>query len=166
MLRNRYGSVHLTLNLRHYYNTGITVATASHAESFICHHRDAPDSTISYMPSSKILPTFELYAEQLHPLQLGYALYEPNPDLGEDEVRVGDIGYIFHGRFVRIASVFESGHGISAVDEAFHRISSFADLDSGVLSSESVRSERFELEASASVNPHNDRHIALIVFLR
>ncbi|KLO14146.1 hypothetical protein SCHPADRAFT_851595 [Schizopora paradoxa] len=97
------------------------------------------------MPPKQYLPTHELYADQLLPLNLGLALYEPDPGPGKEEVRVGDIGFIYDGRFKRIASVFETGNGIPvALEERFQETEPFTDLDKGVLSSKHVRSEGFE----------------------
>ncbi len=81
----------------------------------------------------------------------GYALYEPEPNEDDDEVRIGDVGYIDFGRFMRFASVFTSEHGIPAVDDKHHAIIKLAMLDKGVMSSRSVHSERVELDISASL---------------
>ncbi|KLO09364.1 hypothetical protein SCHPADRAFT_569899 [Schizopora paradoxa] len=95
------------------------------------------------------LSTEELYAEKLNPLNLGHALYEPEPEAGEDEIRIGDIGYLFHGRFVRFASAFVTSTAIHALDTKYHRTMAFSSLDEGVLASRSVHSERAHLEVAA-----------------
>lgn len=96
---------------------------------------------------TKHLPIHELYADQLLSLKIGYGLYEPDPGEGEDEVHVGDVGYVFHGRFKRLHNVFTSEAGYPAVLPRFQDVEAFADLDEGVLSSESVGCERFEIGA-------------------
>lgn len=102
------------------------------------------------MPAaSEVQETFDLYSEQLNPLKLGHALYEPEPDEGEGEVQIGDVGYFLYGRFTRFSSLFTSDHGVPAVEERFRKIKKLANLDKGVMASRSVLSERVEFEVSA-----------------
>lgn len=93
---------------------------------------------------------YDLYSDQLRILKHGHALYEPEPNKGEGEVQIGDVGYIDFGRFMRFANVFTSEHGIPAVDEKHRAIIKLAKLDKGVMSSRSVHSERVEFDISAS----------------
>ena len=44
---------------------------------------------------------YDIYREQLAGLYHGYALWEPAPAGLYDQVRVGDVGFIFHGHFTR-----------------------------------------------------------------
>lgn len=97
------------------------------------------------------LSTEEMYTEKLNPLMLGHALYEPDPGVGQDEVRIGDIGYIFHGRFVRFANVFTSSDAIQALEARYQSTMTFSSLDEGVLASRSVRSEKVEFQLAAYV---------------
>ena len=101
------------------------------------------------MPPRQYLPTHELYAEQLLPLNLGFALYEPDPGPGKEEVRIGDLGYVLNGRFERIASVFKLGNGVDkTVEEEFQAINIYGDIDGRVLSSKSIRSVGVDGDAS------------------
>jgi hypothetical protein len=43
-----------------------------------------------------------VYRTQLASIHHGHALYEPAPDLSYDQVRVGDVGIVLQGRFVRM----------------------------------------------------------------
>ncbi len=95
--------------------------------------------------------TYDLYSDQLKSLKLGHAIYEPEPNEGEGEVQIGDVGYIKYGRFMPFASVFTSEHGIPAVDDKYRLITKLGKLDKGVMSSRSVHSEKVEFELSASV---------------
>ena len=105
--------------------------------------------TIDRMPPRQYLPTHELYAEQLLPLNLGFALYEPDPGPGKEEFRIGDLGYILNGRFERIASVFKLGNGVDkTVEEEFQAINIYGDIDGRVLSSKSIRSVGVDGDAS------------------
>ncbi|KLO14144.1 hypothetical protein SCHPADRAFT_329866 [Schizopora paradoxa] len=105
------------------------------------------------MPPRQYLPTHELYAEQLLPLNLGYGLYEPDPGPGKEEIRIGDLGYILNGRFERIASVFTQGNGVeNTVDEEFRAVNIYGDIDGRVLSSKSIRSVGVDGEASGGTS--------------
>ncbi len=92
---------------------------------------------------------YDLYSDQLRILKHGYALYEPEPNEGEGEVKIGDVGYIDFGRFMCFASVFTSEHGIPAIDEKHRAIIKLGKLDKGIMSSRSVHSERVELDLLA-----------------
>ncbi|KLO19648.1 hypothetical protein SCHPADRAFT_52855 [Schizopora paradoxa] len=81
---------------------------------------------------------------------MGYALYDPDPRPGDDVVRVGDVGYIRHGRFERFASVFQSDCGIPAAKEEYRQVDPFTGIDKGILSSESVRSNKVKVGISAN----------------
>ncbi len=89
----------------------------------------------------------ELYTDQLLSLKLGYALYEPGSGEGNEEVHIGDVGYIAHGRFKRLANVFSSELGYPAIAARFHGIERVADLDEGTMTSENVQNEKLETEA-------------------
>ncbi|KAL5480314.1 hypothetical protein ACEPAI_1584 [Sanghuangporus weigelae] len=53
------------------------------------------------------LPPHELYALKLQCLDLGYALFEPNPNGSYDFVRIGDVGYISEdGKFMKLFNAF------------------------------------------------------------
>ena len=54
------------------------------------------------------MSTHRTYAKQLEILGYGYALYEPNPMDDYDRVRVGDVGYLLEGKFMRLFNIFES----------------------------------------------------------
>ena len=45
--------------------------------------------------------SYDVYREQLADLNHGYALWQPAPAGLYDQVRVGDVGIIFHGHFTR-----------------------------------------------------------------
>lgn len=53
-----------------------------------------------------------VYAEQLLPKGHGYPLWIPEPDTPHDEVRIGDVGYIWEGSFCTLfnATLPESHH--------------------------------------------------------
>ncbi len=102
-------------------------------------------------PSTRIV-THELYADQLRVLDYGYALYDPDPGVGVAEVQIGDVGFIFHGRFKSFASVFASDHGIPAVDPREHEVENLTGFDKGMLKSNSVNSEELNFNLSASVH--------------
>jgi hypothetical protein len=44
---------------------------------------------------------YDTYREQLATLYHGYALWEPGPGNLYDQVRVGDVGFVLHGHFIR-----------------------------------------------------------------
>ena len=44
---------------------------------------------------------YDTYREQLASLYHGYALWEPGPGNLYDQVRVGDVGFVLHGYFIR-----------------------------------------------------------------
>ncbi|KLO14141.1 hypothetical protein SCHPADRAFT_329817 [Schizopora paradoxa] len=101
------------------------------------------------------LPTHDLYAEQLFPLDLGYALYEPDPGDSENEVRIGDIGYILNGGFERVASLFALGNGVNVVvEEKFRRIRAYGDIPGHVLSSKNIQSMGTHAGLAANANEH------------
>ncbi|KAL5500947.1 hypothetical protein ACEPAH_9334 [Sanghuangporus vaninii] len=53
------------------------------------------------------LPPHELYALKLQCLDLGYAVFEPNPNGSYDFVRIGDAGYISEdGKFMKLFNAF------------------------------------------------------------
>ncbi|OCB89622.1 hypothetical protein A7U60_g3220 [Sanghuangporus baumii] len=53
------------------------------------------------------LPPHELYSLKLQCLDLGYALFEPNPNGSYDFVRIGDVGYISEdGKFMKLFNAF------------------------------------------------------------
>lgn len=101
-------------------------------------------------PATKLV-THELYADQLRVLDYGYALYDPDPGVGVAELQIGDVGYNFHGRFKRFASVFTPEPGIPAVDERKHEVERLTGFDKGILKSNSVESEELNFSLSASV---------------
>ena len=47
------------------------------------------------------LAHYDVYPEQLAGLHNGYALWQPDPSGLYDQVRVGDVGFILHGHFIR-----------------------------------------------------------------
>ena len=53
-------------------------------------------------------PAHCTYANQLQSLRKGYALFEPSPGIAYDKVRVGDVGYILEGKFMRFFNIFEA----------------------------------------------------------
>lgn len=60
---------------------------------------------------------YEIYAQQLHCLGHGFALYEPDPAGKYDEVRVGDVGYVLYGNFHRLFNILHDED-----DESVHRM--------------------------------------------
>jgi hypothetical protein len=44
---------------------------------------------------------YDTYREQLSNLYHGHALWEPAPGGLYDQVRVGDVGFVLHGHFIR-----------------------------------------------------------------
>ncbi|KAI5121737.1 hypothetical protein M0805_009028 [Coniferiporia weirii] len=60
------------------------------------------------------LPPHELYSNKLTSLYLGYALFEPNPHGIYDMVRVGDVGYIEDGKFVKLFNAFHRANAYPA----------------------------------------------------
>lgn len=53
------------------------------------------------------LPPHELYALKLQCLDLGVALFEPNPNGAYDFVRIGDVGYVSEdGKFMKLFNAF------------------------------------------------------------
>ena len=106
------------------------------------------------------MSTHRTYAKQLEILGYGYALYEPNPMDDYDRVRVGDVGYIQKGKFMKLFNIFEplddAGGAINNnVPEMFEplpeefRLTSFLEpLSPGVYRSKSVRCIGGSLELS------------------
>lgn len=47
----------------------------------------------------------DTYRELMYELQQGCALYEPDPCGGYDHVRVGDVGYLLSGVFMRLFNI-------------------------------------------------------------
>ena len=102
------------------------------------------------MPSRRT-PTHELYAKQLLDLGYGHALFEPNPGGDYDKVRVGDVGYIQMGKFMRLFNTFESVSGesndsglnndapIALLGPQFVKTSQLEPLAPGVYKSKSVK---------------------------
>ena len=56
------------------------------------------------MPS---LTPWDTYAVQLYQFTNGLPLYDPDPAGTYDKVRVGDVGYVLKGKFIRLFNVFE-----------------------------------------------------------
>ena len=106
------------------------------------------------------MSTHRTYAKQLEILGYGYALYEPNPMDDYDRVRVGDVGYIQKGKFMKLFNIFEplddAGNPINRnvpdlfepLPEEFREISSLEPLSPGVFKSKSVRRIGGSLELS------------------
>ena len=103
-------------------------------------------------------PPYRLYVKQLRHLQHGYALFEPNPGADYDRVRVGDVGHVYMGKFMRLFNIFETGDGpinSTGIPNAFRplilsvsRISTLESLAPGVYTSASVRRVGGNLELS------------------
>jgi hypothetical protein len=54
---------------------------------------------------------YDTYREQLANLYHGYALWEPGPGNLYDQVRVGDVGFVLHGHFLRFFNaLLPAGH--------------------------------------------------------
>lgn len=46
-----------------------------------------------------------VYAEQLLPKGHGFPLWIPEPDTNQDEVRIGDVGYVWEGSFCTLFNI-------------------------------------------------------------
>lgn len=102
----------------------------------------------------------DIYVHQLVPLGYGYALFEPNPNGSYDKVRVGDVGYVMDGKFMRLFNTFHHhDHAVNMlpgtlipaefqpIDEAFRLTDRREELSPGCRSSTSVISTRIQAQA-------------------
>jgi hypothetical protein len=63
--------------------------------------RQRPHVHPSLSPSTMAQAHYDTYREQLSNLYHGHALWEPAPGGLYDQVRVGDVGFVLHGHFIR-----------------------------------------------------------------
>ena len=98
----------------------------------------------------------ELYAQKQFRHQHGYALFDPNPGGLYDEVRVGDVGYVEDGAFIRLFNAFHAADHIvnsgalipddfTPMDEELTKTRKSDSLSNRLLASESVRDLRAEV---------------------
>ena len=57
---------------------------------------------LSFLPSTMAQAHYDIYREQLENLRHGHALWEPSPAGLYDRVRVGDVGFVRSGHFMRL----------------------------------------------------------------
>ncbi|KAI5121736.1 hypothetical protein M0805_009027 [Coniferiporia weirii] len=112
---------------------------------------------------SRNLPPHELYSNKLSHLDLGYALFEPNPNGDYDMVRVGDVGYIEGGKFEKLFNAFYPDYHLAndgayfpasfePIREAFRRTGHLETLTPGVRQSMGVRTIGGNLSFSGPVS--------------
>lgn len=113
--------------------------------------------------SNKRMPKLsphELYSVKLSHLNLGYALFEPDPNGAYDHVRVGDVGYISDdGKFIKIFNAFhavdapensnsEFPNAFEPIAQKYQKIDKLGPLSPGLRLSESVRAVGGSLSVS------------------
>lgn len=119
-----------------------------------------------------MLPPHELYAQKQLRHNLGYALFEPDPCGSYDRVRVGDVGYIEEGSFVRLFNAFHDADALEnvgadlpelfqPVEERFRRLRTFQSLSERVMVSQSVR----ELRGEGVINTAGYDHQLRVIFI-
>ena len=97
----------------------------------------------------------ELYAQKQFRHKLGYALFDPNPGGLYDEVRVGDVGYVEDGAFIRLFNAFHDAYHVvnngahlpvpfAPIADEFTKTRESGSLSTRLLYSESVRNVRAE----------------------
>ncbi|KAI5121739.1 hypothetical protein M0805_009029 [Coniferiporia weirii] len=112
---------------------------------------------------SRNLPPHELYSNKLSHLDLGYALFEPNPNGDYDMVRVGDVGYIEGGKFEKFFNAFYPADdpandgsdipaGFEPIRETFRRTGRLETLTPGVRQSTGVRTIGGDLSFSGPIS--------------
>ena len=102
----------------------------------------------------------ELYAHKQFRHSLGYALFDPAPCSNYDKVRIGDVGYVKRGQFIRLFNAFHEADSpvnqgallpdnFVPIGERFRATYETRSIHSGHKTSERVRALRIEGSISA-----------------